>query len=635
MGTLVTFPGLGLEMTVERVAFTLFGMDIYWYGLIIAVGLMVGIAIGYWKAKQFGVDPDRMTDVILVTVVMAVLCARLYYVIFYPGDYKTLMDVLNVRDGGLAIYGGVIGAVIFGWLMCRIRKVPPAAMFDMTAMGFLAGQGIGRWGNFFNQEAFGSNTALPWGMYSVRTHDYLQRAAAELAAQGVTVDPAAPVHPTFLYESLWCLLGLVLLLIYCRHRKFDGEMALLYVMWYGAERCVVEGLRTDSLMIGPLRVSQVLAGGSFLIALIAWALLRRRAAKVRAAGGFTLVAEKLAAKQAAKERYTVAAAVREKVLAEQAAAKQAAEKVRREMLLTEARTRYEQACAQRERMSGLAKKLDGRYWAAYIKADVARQVKELKAVGHACRLAVLLAGDDPASAVYVRGKAKDCAECGIDSDVLRYPATVTTEELLAEVARLNADAAVSGVLVQLPLPAGVDADAVLRAIDPAKDVDGFTPYNTGLLSQGQDCFAPCTPAGCMYLLGCSGVSPRGKRAVVLGRSNIVGKPMAAMLCAADATVTTCHSRTQNLAAVCREADILVSAIGKAGFVTADMVKPGAVVIDVGINRNAEGKLCGDVDYEAVRKVAGWITPVPGGVGLMTRAMLMVNTLRAAQKAAGK
>ena len=282
-----------------------------------------------------------------------------------------------------------------------------------------------------------------------------------------------------------------------------------------------------------------------------------------------------------------------------------------------------------------AKILDGKYWAAQIKAEVRVGVQALTAAGKPCRLTVLLAGEDPASAVYVRGKAKDCAECGIDSDVLRYPASVTTDELLTEVARLNADPAVSGILVQLPLPAGVDEKAVLRAIDPAKDVDGFTPVNTGLMLQGQECFLPCTPAGCMYLLRQTGASAAGKRAVVLGRSNIVGKPMAVLLTAANATVTLCHSRTQELAAVCREADILVSAIGKTGFVTADMVKPGATVIDVGINRDAGGRLCGDVDFEAVRKVAGWITPVPGGVGLMTRAMLMVNTLRAAQQAAGR
>ena len=337
MSTLVTFPGLGLEMTVSRVAFSLFGVDIYWYGLIIALGLLAGIGIGFANAKRFGIDSDRMTDVILVTVVLAVLCARLYYVAFYPGNYDTLGKVLNLRDGGLAIYGGVIGAVVFGWLMCRIRRVPVWAMFDMTAMGFLAGQGIGRWGNFFNQEAFGSNTTLPWGMYSERTHNYLRLAAEELAAQGVTVDPAAPVHPTFLYESLWCLLGLALLWCYRRRRKYDGEMALLYVVWYGAERFVVEGLRTDSLMVGQLRVSQVLAGASCLLALVAWFLLRRRALKRRAAGKFTLAVEPIEAKEAAKARYTAAYEQREAALAASAARQKDA-----------ARQRYTEACARRD-----------------------------------------------------------------------------------------------------------------------------------------------------------------------------------------------------------------------------------------------------------------------------------------------
>lgn len=343
MSTLVEFPGLGLEMTIDRVAFSVFGVEIYWYGLIIAVGLMVGIGIGYANAKRFGVDSDRMTDVILVTVVLAVLCARLYYVIFYPGNYDTLGEILNLRDGGLAIYGGVIGAVVFGWLMCRIRRVPVLAMFDMTAMGFLAGQGIGRWGNFFNQEAFGSNTTLPWGMYSERTHNYLRSAAEELAAQGMVVDPTMPVHPTFLYESLWCLLGLVLLLCYAKHRKFDGEMALMYVVWYGAERCVVEGIRTDSLMWGPLRVSQVLAGASCLLALAAWLLLRRRALRRRAAGKFTLVAEVINAKEEAKARYEEACAQRSTALAVCAMKHKQA-----------AAARYEQACARRE--SALAAK---------------------------------------------------------------------------------------------------------------------------------------------------------------------------------------------------------------------------------------------------------------------------------------
>lgn len=310
MRTTVTFPGLGLEFEVSRVVFTLFGMEIYWYGLILATGLMVGILIGYRKAKAFGIDSDRMTDVILVTTILAVLCSRLYYVLFYPGDYDTLWKVLNMRDGGLAIYGAVIGAFVFGFLMCRLRRVPVLAMFDLTALGFLAGQGIGRWGNFVNQEAFGTNTTLPWGMYSSQTKAYLQGVAGQLAAQGVYVDPNAPVHPTFLYESLWCLLGLVLLLCYVKRRRYDGEIVLLYVAWYGAERCLVEGIRTDSLMWGPLRVSQVLAGASCVLALALWYICRRRAVRRAAAGLPTLAVQRVRAAADAKTRYEMACASR-------------------------------------------------------------------------------------------------------------------------------------------------------------------------------------------------------------------------------------------------------------------------------------------------------------------------------------
>ncbi len=314
MSTTVSFPGLGLEFEVSRVAFSLFGMDIYWYGLILAAGLMTGICIGFAKAKKFGVDPDRMTDVILVTTVLAVLCARLYYVVFYPGDYDSIGEILNLRDGGLAIYGAVIGAFVFGWLMCRLRRVPVLAMFDITAMGFLAGQGIGRWGNFANQEAFGTNTTLPWGMYSARTDAYLRGEAAALAAQGIAVDPSAPVHPTFLYESLWCLLGLALLMAYAKRRKFDGELLLLYIAWYGAERCVVEGIRTDSLMWGPFRVSQLIAGASCVAALVIWFIARRRAAARIAAGLPTLAVQKVEAAQAANARYEAAVARRNAAL---------------------------------------------------------------------------------------------------------------------------------------------------------------------------------------------------------------------------------------------------------------------------------------------------------------------------------
>lgn len=281
----------------------------------------------------------------------------------------------------------------------------------------------------------------------------------------------------------------------------------------------------------------------------------------------------------------------------------------------------------------MAQIISGKELAAQVKRRVAEGVRALAAQGATPCLAVVLVGDDAASAVYVRGKERDCAECGIASRVIRLPADTAQDELLRTVQALNADAGVHGVLVQLPLPAQIDERAVLEAIAPEKDVDGFTPVNAGRLLSGQEnCFVPCTPAGCMEMLRSAGVPLAGRRAVVLGRSNIVGKPMALLLAAADCTVTLCHSKTQNLAALCREADVLVAAVGKARFVTADMVKPGAAVIDVGINRGQDGKLCGDVDFDAVAAVAGAVTPVPGGVGLMTRAMLMENTLRAARNA---
>jgi methylenetetrahydrofolate dehydrogenase (NADP+)/methenyltetrahydrofolate cyclohydrolase len=275
--------------------------------------------------------------------------------------------------------------------------------------------------------------------------------------------------------------------------------------------------------------------------------------------------------------------------------------------------------------------IDGRALAADVKARIRTQVEQLHAQGvHPC-LAVVLVGENPASAAYVRGKQKDCAECGIESRLVHLPADVTEEKLLRVMDTLAADENVHGLLAQLPLPDHIDDRRVIAAIPPEKDVDGFTPENAGRLLIGEDCFAPCTPAGIIAMLKSTGVPLAGRRAVVLGRSNIVGKPTALLLLRENCTVTVCHSKTENLAAVCAEADILVAAIGKARFVTADMVKPGAVVIDVGINRGADGKLCGDVDFAAVSEKAGWISPVPGGVGLMTRAMLLVNTLRAASQ----
>ena len=276
-------------------------------------------------------------------------------------------------------------------------------------------------------------------------------------------------------------------------------------------------------------------------------------------------------------------------------------------------------------------RIDAKALAARIKADAARQAEELRRQGVVPKLSVILVGEDPASEVYVRGKQRDCAECGIESELLRLPADTSEAALLAEIARRNADPAVHGILVQLPLPPQIDEQRVIEAISPEKDVDGFTPVNVGRMLIGEDCFLPCTPAGCIELLRASGTPIAGKRAVVLGRSNIVGKPMALLLLRENATVTVCHSKTENLARIASEADILVAAIGRDRFVGAGMVKDGATVIDVGINRGPDGKLHGDVDEAALAEKAGWITPVPGGVGLMTRAMLMVNTIKAAQK----
>ena len=246
-------------------------------------------------------------------------------------------------------------------------------------------------------------------------------------------------------------------------------------------------------------------------------------------------------------------------------------------------------------------------------------------------LAVILVGEDPASQVYVNGKEKDCTECGIQSFSHRLPAETSQEELLALVQELNSNRLVDGILCQLPLPKGLDEEAVINAIAPDKDVDCFHPFNVGRMSIGEPVFLPCTPAGVMEMLRAYDIPVRGKSCVVLGRSNIVGKPMAMLLTQADGTVTVCHSKTEGLADFTRRADILVSAIGKAGFVSADMVKDDAVVIDVAMNRNENGKLCGDVDFDAVEPKASYITPVPGGVGPMTRAMLMENILTAAKQ----
>ena len=284
-----------------------------------------------------------------------------------------------------------------------------------------------------------------------------------------------------------------------------------------------------------------------------------------------------------------------------------------------------------------AQLIDGNALSKQLRAQVAADTAQLKAQGLTPGLAVVLVGDNPASQVYVRNKVKACEEAGLHSVLEKYEATLTEADLLARVEALNNDSSIHGILVQLPLPAHIDAQKVIEAISPAKDVDGFHIASAGALMTGmpgqeKSGFWPCTPYGCMKMLESIGYDLKGKHAVVIGRSNIVGKPMALMLLQQDATVTVAHSRTQNLKALTLQADVIVAAVGKRNVLTADMVKPGAVVLDVGMNRNPEGKLCGDVDFDGVKEVASYITPVPGGVGPMTITMLLVNTLESAQRA---
>ncbi len=279
-----------------------------------------------------------------------------------------------------------------------------------------------------------------------------------------------------------------------------------------------------------------------------------------------------------------------------------------------------------------AQLIDGKALAQEIRQGIAQDIEALVGqTGVRPGLAVVLVGDDPASAVYVRNKKKACDTAGLYVDDHTLPATTTQEELLKLINQLNADPKIHGILVQLPLPSQIDSQTVLNAVLPEKDADGFHPYNIGRLVAGDPLFVPCTPKGVIRMIESTGQTIEGKRAVVLGRSNIVGKPVAMLLMHRHATVTICHSRTQDLPEMCREADILVAAIGKAQFVKADMVKPGAVVIDVGINRLGDGRLVGDVDFEPVKERAGWLSPVPGGVGPMTIAMLLANTFEAAKR----
>lgn len=283
----------------------------------------------------------------------------------------------------------------------------------------------------------------------------------------------------------------------------------------------------------------------------------------------------------------------------------------------------------------MAQLIDGKAISAAVRKRIAEEIQSLQEEqGITPGLAVILVGDDSASEVYVKNKEKACKEVGIDCELYRLSASATQQELEEIIGSLNDREDIDGILLQLPLPEHLDANQFVGLIRPNKDVDAFHPENIGHIMRGDFIFLPCTPAGIMELLRASGIDPAGQRCVVIGRSDIVGKPMAMQLLHADATVTICHSKTQNLAEVCREADILVSAVGQAGLITGDMVRPGAVVIDVGMNRNEEGKLCGDVDFASAEPVASYITPVPGGVGPMTVAMLLQNTLEAAKRHSG-
>lgn len=286
-----------------------------------------------------------------------------------------------------------------------------------------------------------------------------------------------------------------------------------------------------------------------------------------------------------------------------------------------------------------AKIFDGNALAAKLRESLRHRAAELTAQGCPPGLAVILVGDNPASQVYVRNKIRACETVGVHSEKYEFPADTPAEKVLKKIAALNADPKIHGILVQLPLPPQFDADEVLGAVSPDKDVDGFHAENVGLLAQGNPRFISCTPYGVMEILSAEGISLRGKEAVVVGRSNIVGKPMALLLLGASATVTVCHSQTKDVAFHTRRADILVAAVGKPKMIAGDMIKPGAVVIDVGINRLQEGphagKLCGDVDFDSAKEVASLITPVPGGVGPMTIAMLLTNTIESAERAAGK
>lgn len=272
----VSFPGLGLEFEISRIAFSIGNFNVYWYGVMLGAALLFGIIYACWRAKEFGINSDRMIDVIIIGAITAVIGGRLYYILCQLDEFPTFASWFDLRSGGIAMYGVLIGAFVGAAIGCKLRKVKMLPMFDLAALGFIMSQPLGRLANFMNQEAFGYNTTLPWGMTSSTIKSYLTTHAAELADKGMIVDPSLPVHPTFLYEGLWTLAGTIVLNIYLKKRKFDGEIFLMYLIWYGTGRGIIEGLRTDSLYIGPFRTSQLVAAITVLVAAVALIVIRAK-----------------------------------------------------------------------------------------------------------------------------------------------------------------------------------------------------------------------------------------------------------------------------------------------------------------------------------------------------------------------
>ena len=687
----ISFPGLfgAWEWNPDPIAIHI-GHGVYWYGIILAFAMLCGVWLSMKAAKRCGLEEEYILDLVLFAAPCCVIGSRIYYVVFNLDLYRNQdggIDIgraIAVWDGGIAIYGTVIAGTLVALIYAARKKIPFGALADAAIPGLMLGQVIGRWANLINREAFGGLTNLPWRMR-------LWISAAE------SVD----VHPTFFYESVWNAIGLIILFTRVfPKRKFDGENACFYFLWYGLGRAWIEGLRTDSLYLfdstifgRPVRVSQAFG---LLTALIAACVLyiriwvRRDSPSYlyvnRNRGNSGNIRRNMADPEAARRemearnaaRYGMprgdADETRRDLEQSQSGGGQEARRGNRRDDEPDGRRGADESDRDRNKSDGRrnaredgngrenagrneerperparngagndnnmndennnknpAVRMDGKPVAEQVKQGVRAGIELLP---RPANLAVILVGDDPASNVYVTAKERDCKECGIRSRTYRLSGATTQENLLRLIDSLNSDRDVDGILLQLPLPKHLDTAMILEAIDPDKDVDCFHPYNIGRLWSGSPEFLPCTPIGVMALLKAYKVPIAGKRCVILGRSNIVGKPMAALLSAADGTVTICHSRTENLNAITREADILISAVGQANFVTGDMIHPGAAVVDVGINRDKNGKLCGDADYASMEYRAGWISPVPGGVGLLTRAMLMENILYAARRNLG-